>query len=184
MEATFSSFKANTLNQVAEDENITPNAIESYLESTDIDYLQCMRSRQTSELFRQGIKDDATLYSLVSLSRSHAHALAEITAQTIKEDLDSKQDDGGTVRYGNTILLQAMLQSAREQALNAIEHCQKKNVICWAPVAAIHIADAERDDPDKDKVDVFEGYLEAALDAKILTLMFSTNEANPLSQMK
>jgi len=51
-------------------------------------------------------------------------------------------------------------------------------------VAAIHIADAERDDPDKDKVDVFEGYLEAALDAKILTLMFSTNEANPLSQMK
>jgi hypothetical protein len=178
MEATFSSFKANTLNQVAEDENITPNAIESYLESTDIDYLQCMRSRQTSELFRQGFKDDATLYSLVSLSRSHAHALAEITAQTIKEDLDSKQNDAGTVRYGNTILLQAMLQSAREEALNAIEHCQKQDVICWGPVAAIHIADAKRDDPDIDKVDVFEEYLEAALDAKILTLMLSKNAVN------
>jgi len=175
METAYASFNANTLKPVAENENITPGNIESYLESTDLNYLECIRSRQTSEVFRQGLKDDAPLYALVSLSRCHANALAKITAQTIKEDLNGTSDDSGGMRYKNTSLLQAMLQSAREEALAAIGHCQKCGVICWGPVATVHIADAERDDPDEDKMDVFEKYFEAALDAKILTLMCSTN---------
>lgn len=175
MESAFVAYNANTLNQIAEKADTTPNKVNSYLEATDLNYMQCVRSRQTSEVFRQGINDGTALNSLFSLSRSHAHAIAIITAQTIRGDLEYKKDEAGQTRYGNTSLLRAMLQSSREEALAAIEHCQKLGVTCWGPVAAIHIADAERDDPDKDKVDVFEKYLEAALDAKILTLMFSTN---------
>ena len=175
MAAAFDAYNANSIKPAAEEANTTPGNVESYLESTDLSYLLCTRSRQTSELFRLGIKDDATLYSLVSLSRSHAHALAEITSQTMKESVECTIDDAGQVRYGNTILLRAMLQSSRDEALAAIGHCQKCGVICWGPIATVDVADAKRDDPDADKMDVFEKYFEAALDAKILALMFSTN---------
>jgi hypothetical protein len=40
----------------------------------------------------------------------------------------------------------------------------------------VHIADAKRDDSKEDKLVVFEQYFEAALDAKILTLMCRSNK--------
>lgn len=176
MESAFNAFNANMLKPAAEAQDITQDHVAANYAMADLSFLESLKLRQTSEILRQGLTKDSSLYSLISLSRSHAEALACITAQTIKNDLDPQEDESSNTRYGNTSLLNAMLQSAREEALAAIGHCQKSKIECWEPVALVQIADAKRDDPNEDKLDVFEKYFEAALDAKILTLMCGPNK--------
>jgi hypothetical protein len=173
MEAAFNAFSANTLKPAAEALDTTPGDVAANYAMADMSFLECLELRATSELLREDLDEDSSLYSLVSLSRSHAEAIAQITAQMMKNDLEPDQDETGVVRYGNTSLLHAMLQSAREEALASIGRCQKSKIECWGSVEMVHIADGERDDPKEDKMDVFEKYFEAALDAKILMLMCS-----------
>ena len=175
MEAAFNSYTATTLKPIADQNETSADSVILNLAKTDLSFLECQCSRLASERMRQTLKDDDSLYMLVSQSRNNAHALAKITARTLKDELDADKDDAGNVRYGNASLLQAILQSAREEALAAIGRCQKDGVPCWGPVAAVQIADAKRDDLDEDKMDVFEAYFDAALDAKILALMCGKN---------
>jgi hypothetical protein len=177
MEAAFNAYTATTIKTMADEHETSADSIVRLFAANDLNFLQAQQSRATSERMRQIFKTDQTLYMLICQSRSHARALAQITDQSLKDDLEADEDDAGNTRYGNVALLQGLLQSAREEALAAIARCQKAGVPCWEPIAAVHIADAERDDPEKDKMhDVFQGYFVAALDAKILTLMCSQDE--------
>ena len=175
MESAFNSYTATTLKPVADQNGISADSIANELAKTDLSFLESQCLRLASERMRESLKDDESLYMLLCQSRNHARALAKITSQTLKNELDADKNEAGNVRYGNASLLRAILQSAREEAVAAIGRCQASRVPCWGSVAAVHIADAKRDDPDEDKMDVFEAYFNAALDAKILTLMCGNN---------
>lgn len=175
MEAAFNAYIATTIKPYADQNDTSADNVTRYLCSTDISFLDAQSSRLASEQMRRTLKEDNTLYMLTSQVRNHAHALAQITGQTLKDELEADTDDAGNVHYGNVTLLQGLLQSAREEALAAIARCENTGVQCWEPIAAVHIADAKRDEIDEDKMDVFEEYFDAALDAKILTLMCGKN---------
>lgn len=176
MEAAFNSFDANTIKPAAQQVGASEEQLVQFVAQSDLRFLATQNMQKMSEILRGNLHEEVPLYVLVSFSRQYARALSGITSLTIKDELEPVDGASGVVRYGNTALLQAFLQSAREEAVTEIGRCQKDEVQCWEPLLEVQVADTQRDDPDEDKLDVFQTYFQAALDAKILRLLCGSNQ--------
>ena len=87
-------------------------------------------------------------------------------------DLDLETDEEGNQRYGNTLFLQYMVNTARSRALVHIEECRLLDIPCIAAIAAFEQAEIHRDNPASDKMQVVQSYWRASLSAKGLVMSF------------
>lgn len=75
--------------------------------------------------------------------------------------------------YENRDFLHYLIRTARTQALQNIQECQKLNIPCLAAIGYFENAEIARDDNTADKIhDVLEYYWEAGLTAKALVMSF------------
>ena len=105
---------------------------------------------------------------------SEAQALSEACARSICRTVDI---EGGM--SGNTAYYNAVVSTARENALENIAMCRRSGIPCVMPVVSFQQAETRRDayssgdDASDMHIEVLENYLSASLYAKALMLCFS-----------
>jgi len=93
--------------------------------------------------------------------------------------LDAEITEEGAFRYGRTDLLNHLMTFARENALEAIDECRRREIPCLQPIAYVESGDLSRDDIETDKVDVLTAYWSASLQAKVLLMLCGDTKNEP-----
>lgn len=93
--------------------------------------------------------------------------------------LDAELTEDGAFRYGRTDFLHHLLTFARENALEAIAECRRREIPCLQPIGYVESGDLARDDIETDKVDVLTAYWSATLQAKVLLMLCGDTKNEP-----
>jgi hypothetical protein len=103
---------------------------------------------------------------------SHAQGLATMTTALYAQELDVVVGADGARQYKNTTLLRQLLDGSRAEAAGAIMRCNAQGLPCLPEAIAVLDADADRDNPEEDRLEVLAAYVAAGLRAKAIMLMF------------
>lgn len=173
------AFTANIIQPVADEKQLSISAASEFYAKTSPEYSSYRRERALAETIHAQLPNKSSLYELSLGTYSHAESMAKSAGQLLRFELEPDKltdKDGNThTIYRNSYLLRSMLDSAREEAVVSIHKCQAESLGCWASIILVHAADAERDQYDADKLDVFVDYMNASLKAKLTRLLFAKN---------
>ena len=70
-------------------------------------------------------------------------------------------------------MVSQLIREARRNSIEKMNQCYEKGIPCVSSIWMFEMAEAERDDPSTDKVDILLYYWQASLQAQALQMIFS-----------
>ncbi len=136
----------------------------------------CNGSDELCDAVRLGKKESDPSYNALARIIADCRLLAQGAALQIKygPDVGAVESESlGVNSYENTYFLDALIRTARIQALNSIGECRERNIPCPAALSAFVEADTSRGDFARDQLfDMLANYWTAGNIAQALTLCF------------
>jgi len=171
--AADNSLFAGVIADYATTAKVTKEQCESVLLAADDTFASYSEVRGLLGSLQPDSREEGQDKVLICAAHVYARAYATVSGLIFRwTDLDATINEEQKLRYGRTDLLNHLLSSARQNALQAIAGCKDRGIPCIAAIDSFETAELERDDADTDKVTVLSNYWNASLQAKVLRMLF------------
>jgi hypothetical protein len=106
-----------------------------------------------------------------------ASSVAEYSGIVVRwSELGAFINENDDLVYEQTSLVSQLIREARRNSIEKMNQCYEKGIPCVSSIWMFEHAEAARDDPDTDKVDVLLSYWQASLQAQALQMLFKSKK--------
>tara|TARA_B100000809_G_scaffold37910_1_gene33162 strand:- start:161 stop:2350 length:2190 start_codon:yes stop_codon:yes gene_type:complete len=117
--------------------------------------------------------DNALRFKATFNAHLCASSVAELSGIVVRwSELGAFVNDNDILVYKETSLLSQLIREARRNSIEKMNQCHEKGIPCVSSIWMFEGAEAGRDDPNADKVDVLTLYWQASLQAQALQMLF------------
>ena len=173
------TFKTEVLHSLAEEYDLPVDDVSAHLLAYDstlnISIPTYDRIKQIHDALADEGDTKASLFKATFNAHLCASSVAELSGIVVRwSELGADVNENDELVYEKTSMLSQLIREARINSIEKMNRCYEKGIPCVSSIWMFENAEAGRDDPSVDQVDVLLNYWQASLQAQALQMLFQT----------
>jgi hypothetical protein len=171
------TFNSEVVNSLAEESAVPESKVLDYVLEYDQSLNMSIPTYERIDQIHDALQDEEDIKESLFKATFNAHLcaskVAELSGIVVRwSELEPDVNENGELVYGKTSMLSRLIREARKNSIEKINRCYEKGIPCVSSIWMFEYAEAGRDDPNEDQVEVLLNYWKASLQAQALQMMF------------